>query len=83
PFGARIDYAKNWIGRYQSLVSSLTDIAVEPSVAWSVTRKFSVCGGLVIDYMHVRETQAVRPALGGQYGDIIGDVGGTDYGLGY
>ena len=83
PFGARIDYPTDWVGRYQSLVSSLTDIAVEPSVAYAVTPQFSIGGGPVIDYISVRQTQDILPALGGQYGDIYGDAHGEDWGLGY
>jgi len=83
PFGARIDYPTDWIGRYQSLVSSLTDIAFEPSLAYAITPKLSIGGGPVIDYISVRQTQDVLPALGYQFGDIYGDAHGEDWGVGY
>jgi long-chain fatty acid transport protein len=83
PFGARIDYPDNWVGRYQSVVSSLTDISIEPSLAYAVTPKFSIGGGPVIDYINIRETQAVRPAIGASYGDIDADVYGENWAFGY
>ncbi len=83
PFGARIDYPTDWVGRYQALVSSLTDIAVEPSLAYAVTPKFSIGGGPVIDYISVRQTQDILPAIGYQFGDIYGDAHGQDWGFGY
>jgi long-chain fatty acid transport protein len=83
PFGARIAYPGNWVGRYQSINSNLTDIAVEPSLAYAITPRFSIGGGPVFDYFSIRETQDVRPALGSQYGDIYADAHGIDWGVGY
>lgn len=83
PYGARIDYPTDWIGRYQTLVSSLTDIALEPSIAYAVTPKFSIGGGPVIDYIAIRQTQDVLPAIGYQFGDIYADAHGQDWGVGY
>jgi long-chain fatty acid transport protein len=83
PFGARIDYNQDWVGRFQSINSYLTDIQFQPSVAYAVTPKFSIGGGPVFDYLSLRETQDVLPALGGNYGDIYADVKGTDWSYGY
>jgi len=83
PFGARIDYPTDWIGRYQSLISSLTDIAVEPSLAYAITPQISIGGGPVIDYLSVRQTQDLLPAIGYEFGDIYGDARGHSYGFGY
>ncbi len=83
PFGARIDYPQDWVGRYQSLVSFLTDIQAEPSLAYAITPDFSIGGGPVIDYLSLRETEAVRPMFGFQYGDILADVHGSDVAFGY
>jgi long-chain fatty acid transport protein len=83
PFGARINYTSDWVGRYQSVDSSLTDIAVEPSLAYAITRQLSIGGGPVFDYMSVRQTQDILPAIGYQFGDIYGDAHGEDWGVGY
>jgi long-chain fatty acid transport protein len=83
PFGARIDYPTDWVGRYQSLISSLTDIAVEPSLAYAITPKISIGGGPVIDYLSARQTQDILPAIGYQFGDIYGDARGHSYGIGF
>jgi long-chain fatty acid transport protein len=83
PFGARIDYPVNWVGRYQSLTSSLTDIQVEPSLAYAITKNVSIGGGPVIDYINLRETQAVKPLIGANYGDINADVYGDNWAFGY
>jgi len=83
PFGARIDYPTDWIGRYQSLISSLTDIAIEPSLAYAITPQLSIGGGPVVDWIDVRQTQDILPALGYQFGDIYGDARGQSWGFGY
>lgn len=83
PFGARIEYNPAWVGRFQSINSFLTDIQFQPSLAYAVTPKFSIGGGPVIDYLSLRETQDVLPAIGGNYGDIYADVKGTDWSVGY
>jgi long-chain fatty acid transport protein len=83
PFGARIHYPSDWVGRYQSIDSSLTDIAIEPSLAYAVTPQFSIGGGPVFDYISVRQTQDVLPAIGYQFGDIYGDAHGESWGVGY
>ena len=83
PFGARISYPSDWVGRYQSIDSNLTDIAVEPSLAYAITRQLSIGGGPVIDYISTRQTQNILPAIGYQFGDIYADAHGEDYGFGY
>jgi long-chain fatty acid transport protein len=83
PFGARIEYNPEWVGRFQSINSTLTDIQFEPSVGYAMTRKFSLGGGPVFDYISLRETQGVLPLVGGNDGDIHADVKGTDWSVGY
>ncbi len=83
PFGARISYPSGWVGRAQSVASSLTDIAIEPSLAYAVTQRFSIGGGPVVDYISVRQTQDLLPAIGTAFGDIYGDAHGQDWGMGY
>jgi long-chain fatty acid transport protein len=83
PFGARIHYPSDWVGRYQSVDASLTNVAIETSLAYALTSHLSVGGGPVIDYISARQTQDILPAIGYQFGDIYGDAHGEDWGIGY
>ena len=56
---------------------------MEPSFAVALTRQFSIGGGPVMDYVDLRETKAVLPALPVYTGDIIADVHGQDWALGW
>lgn len=84
PFGQRVSYPYGWVGRYQSLVSSITDIQVALSGAYRINDQFSIGVGPVINYIHARLTQAVNLGpIGALYGDPVGDLRGDDIALGY
>ncbi len=77
PFGQRVAYPGNFVGRYQSLVSSITDVEVTLSAAYRVTPWLSVGGGPVIDYFQARLTQAVNTGpTAALTGDPVVDVHG-------
>ncbi|MBV9813263.1 MAG: outer membrane protein transport protein, partial [Acetobacteraceae bacterium] len=59
PFGQRVSNGGDFVGRYQSLVSSITDIAVIAAVSYRINDQISVGGGPVFDYFHARLTQAL------------------------
>ena len=84
PFGQRIAYPDNFVGRYQSLVTSVTDINLGMAVSYKVNDKFSVGGGPNIDYFDARLTQALATPLSPVTGqDAFADVHGNNIGFGY
>ena len=84
PFGQRVSNPGNFVGRYQSLVSSISDIAVAPSVAFALDDKLSVGGGPVFDYFTARLTSAINTgALAAVAGDPRADLHGHDLSAGF
>jgi long-chain fatty acid transport protein len=84
PFGERVANPGDFVGRYQSLVSAITDVSVSLSAAYKFDEHFSIGGGPVIDYFHARLTQAINigPASA-LTGDPVGDVHGDDVSAGF
>lgn len=84
PFGERASYPYGWTGRFQSLVSAITDLQVALTAAYRINRQFSIGGGPVIDYLHERLTAALPTGpLGAAYGDPVGDLRGEDVAAGF
>jgi long-chain fatty acid transport protein len=85
PYGARVSYPGDFVGRYQSLVSNITDINFGLALSYKVNDHLSIGGGPNIDYFDARLTQAlnvpVLSALTGQ--DPIADTHGNSLGVGY
>jgi len=85
PYGNRTSYDSNFVGRYQSLVSAITDIDLGLAVSYKVNDQLSIGGGPNIDYFDARLTQNVNvpvlSALTGQ--DPVADVHGNSIGIGY
>ena len=57
PFGQRITYASDFVGRYQGLVSSITDVTVSLSAAYRIDDHFSIGAGPVLDWFYARLTR--------------------------
>jgi long-chain fatty acid transport protein len=85
PFGERISYPGDFVGRYQSLVSSITDINFGLALSYKVNDHLSIGGGPNIDYFDARLTQALNvPVLSAATGqNPIADTHGNDLGVGY
>lgn len=85
PFGERISYPGDFVGRYQSLVSSITDINFGLALSYKVNDHLSIGGGPNIDYFDARLTQALNvPVLSAATGqDPIADTHGNSLGVGY
>ncbi|MDE2391219.1 MAG: outer membrane protein transport protein, partial [Rhodospirillales bacterium] len=85
PYGERTAYPEDFVGRYQSLVSSITGVDFSAAVSYKINDHFSVGAGPVFEYFNARLTQALNvptlSALTGQ--DPIADVHGDDVGFGY
>jgi len=84
PFGQRIAYGDDFVGRYQSLVTSVTDINLGMALSYKVNDHFSVGGGPNFDYFNARLTQAIDTPLSPLTGqDAFADVHGNNIGFGY
>lgn len=85
PFGERTAYPEDFVGRYQGLVSSITDINFGLAVSYKVNDHFSIGGGPSFDYFDARLTQALYAGQLSQFTgqDPIADVHGNSLGVGY
>ena len=63
PFGLATDYDSGWVGRYHALLSEITSININPSIAWKATDKVSIGFGLSIQYMELELTNNLDSAL--------------------
>ena len=84
PFGQRIANPGNFVGRYQSLVSSISDEQFAISAAYRINEHWSIGGGPVIDFFSARLTQALNigPASA-LTGDPAADLHGRDTAVGF
>jgi long-chain fatty acid transport protein len=84
PFGQRVANPTNFVGRYQSLVSSITDEQFTISAAYKINSQWSVGGGPVLDFFSARLTQALNiGAASAITGDPVADLHGSDTGVGF
>lgn len=84
PYGERASYPGDFVGRYQSLDSSITDINVALAASYKVNNHLSIGGGPTIDYFSARLTQANNAGtLSLLAGDSTTDLSGDDVGVGY
>lgn len=86
PFGLETNYADNWIGRYHGIKSEVATINVNPSLAYKINDRFSVGGGLDVQYIDATLTSAIDfGALLGAPGTLDGkaSVTGDDTSFGY
>jgi long-chain fatty acid transport protein len=84
PFGQRVSNPGDFVGRYQSLVSSISDVSVSLAAAYRFDEHFSVGGGPVIDYFAARLTRAINTGPTAVLtGDPVGDVHGDNVSGGF
>ena len=84
PFGERTVYPTDFVGRYQALVSSISDVEIGLAAAYKITPTFSIGGGPIIDHFAARLTTAVNTgATAALTGDPEVDDAGDDWSLGY
>jgi len=50
PYGLGIDYGRSWFGRYDSYDNELTTLNVAPTVAYRISPRWSVGGGVDLQY---------------------------------
>jgi long-chain fatty acid transport protein len=83
PYGQRVQYPADFVGRYQSLRSMITDISATLSVAYQLTPSLSLGLGGVVDRFSATLTQAVNIGVNALVGDPIATVTGHNYGVGF
>jgi long-chain fatty acid transport protein len=84
PFGQRVTNPGDFVGRYQSLVSSISDEQVTISGAYRINDQWSVGGGPVIDFFSARLTQALNIGTSSAItGDPVADLHGDDVAAGF
>ena len=84
PFGQRTVYPSDFVGRYQSEVSSISDVEIGLSAAYRLTPTLSIGGGPIIDYFDARLTSAINTGpTAALTGDPVVDVHGANWAVGY
>lgn len=61
PFGLKLRYAPDFVGRYNSTYSNMLTLNAQPSFAWRVNNSLSIGGGLDIQYADVTLEGAMPP----------------------
>jgi long-chain fatty acid transport protein len=84
PFGQRLKYPLDFVGRYQALVSSITDVEIGLVGAYRINQHLSLGAGPILDNFQARLTSAVNIGpVSNVIGDPIADVHGRDWSAGY
>ena len=84
PFGARLAYPQDFVGRYQSVVSKVSDLQISLATAYRINEHLSIGGGPVINFLSVRLTRAVNIGrLSSAFGDPIANFNGSSVGAGF
>lgn len=59
PFGLSTEYKDGWVGRYHALESTVETININPAVAWKPNDKLSIGGGISVQYVKAKLTNAI------------------------
>ena len=76
--GIGADYPDDWVGRYFSQNWGLAYVAVTPTVGYRINEKFSVGGGVSLNYAILRQESAVLNIDAG-YGDGKMELDADDF----
>ncbi|MGD9812737.1 MAG: OmpP1/FadL family transporter, partial [Sphingobium sp.] len=82
PFGLKLDYAKDFFGRYDSLSSNLLTLDAQPSFAYKLNDTVSIGGGIDVQYVDVTLKSAL-PNLDPAAVDGMTNANGDDISLGW
>lgn len=59
PYGLGKEYASDWLGRYQTIRSSLTTVDINPAIAWRPAECFALGAGFTAQYAAAEMVNAV------------------------
>jgi len=74
PFGLSTVYDPNWKGRYQAVESKITTLNINPSLAYQFNDTLSLGGGVNLQYIDARLTQAVDFSAACLLGQLQGTI---------
>jgi long-chain fatty acid transport protein len=77
PFGLRTSYPANWAGRFQGVASAITNIQVNPNVAYRVNQNLSIGAGITGSWVEADLSQATMTPFG------LTRLKGDAYGFGW
>jgi len=97
PFGLKTKYKSTWVGRYDTIKSSMQSFNVNPSAAFKINDEWAIGFGVSAQYVDVELIKAVRTAgadatsrvrghdlgMGANFGVTYEPMKGTRFGLAY
>lgn len=83
PYGERADYPSNWVGRYNSLVTSITDYNLSAAVSYKVNSHLSIGFGPQMNFLSGRFSQAIDLGPTTLENQTVGAISGNGFGFGY
>lgn len=83
PYGQRANYPSNWVGRYQSLVSSITDYELGAMASYRFNKHFSIGVGPRMGFLTGRFTRDLNLGALNAFGPTTADLAGNAFGFGY
>ena len=64
PFGSKTDYNEDWYGRYQSTLTDLLSLNVNPSLSWKANDKLSLGAGISAQYVKLTSLSSAIDSVG-------------------
>ncbi len=64
PFGSKTDYNSDWYGRYQSTLTDLLSLNVNPSLSWKANDKLSLGAGVSAQYVKLTSLSSAIDSVG-------------------
>lgn len=83
PFGLISDAPCNWSGRYYGCYSRIFDLNVQGSIAYRVNDWLTLGGGLSVNYLDARLSNAVFTGITPPFNNLYAQVDGDDLGVGF
>jgi long-chain fatty acid transport protein len=72
-----------WPGRYNSYRATISEVEINPNVAWKINDKFSVAAGVVASYFNLSLSKAIPGVLIGAGSDLDMKLSGDSWGWGW
>jgi len=83
PFGQKIKYDDNWVGRYHAIETNLKTLNINPSIAKKINDQVSFGFGLNAQYVDLILSSKVNNAFGGGTGDGDAEITADSWAYGY
>ncbi|MCP1470098.1 long-chain fatty acid transport protein [Sphingobium sp. OAS761] len=83
PFGLKLEYDDGFFGRYDSLYTDLKTYNIQPSVAYKLTDRLSIGGGVDVQYVKATLTNALPQLSPLAPSDGFARLKGDDWSVGW